>query len=1063
MRTHAEHSSADSSCILTRAIPLARAAAIAVAFASTTVLFAGASADLAPSSSGAIAAPVRAFAARQVSSKVDPVDALFPRAQRGLGYTVDPHSLPGTFVVKFRDEVKARFIGTSADGEALASLSGWDLDRANTLLRFYNASARRWLSRSESELAEIEARARDHSGKMQPDLAGMIRVAGVPTDRLLEAARSFSDLGEVEFVVFEQHAANLQQGCDPNNAADCELPAPSCDNPFPGTDDINRTECNPPAADPRIWGCNDVTCCEQVGDFDPTCGDEEDNNGWDVWCAAWANILCSGTIYEAKPDDGPYDPCFFDPLEPDPFIKPVFAPIFYEVQDASCLAAHSGRGCRQPACCNSICALDPTCCSEAWDASCANIALSGQISACTVPPDSSGGQSPDLTAQETPSGLQGYAYYTQGGPRPQQLEDTQNLGATWKGARNGGPSGFTGHGFALKEMEDFQNLIWENYQGGDPAANPYLKGGTIRIGVVESSGYTMHEDFILAGPAKNPTRPWEGPLLGEPKVTVETGQSPIFVEQGPISANHGTNVLGVILAADNGVGITGIASNASGTLYPSFDVMGGFRGQDAIASAIVDMRPGDVLNFSWGFRGYAYFNDRLSSELPVNPVHSNAAYSTVMGVASAAGIACVVAAGMGPVAIQGSSDIDLGFIIVTAVWPGNMTIGTTNPDAAPGYAACELDYEEEALSLIRYPTSNYAGTDAAAADEQPTTSAWGYAVATTGATTRFDNTTVPNPELFLFQGVNDAPPSDNAPNLQIDRLRLYTQDFGGTSSAAAMITGIVARMQASAKQYFGTPLMPDQIRNVLANHPGTFGQCPCATAAWFDIPLREGPPGVADSCAPPLCTGAACIPDGCACENRNVGTVANLQQLPATVLAGGAGDGNDVDVEVITGGRLVGYSWSSFQIRAADGNFLQINAERAQAGSTRRGLTYLSTGLTTDVRVTRSVDLPDPAVDLNGIAIRAVSQSTRNFVMAGIFIRNFESNRYEFIDAEFLTTAGVDATFDIPDSGSFARYVNPETNEVDVRIWTCGLGATGRHVVRHDLVEIVLNPPFEPL
>ena len=1071
MRMPVEQQSAEFATdrrVLSRVVPMARTVAVALAFGASAALFADATAELTPVSGSAGISLGKTYLPREVPTKLDPVESLLARKFRGQGFTVDPHTLPGTFVVKFADAAKARFLADAGDGApGFVSLSGWDLGRANSLLNLFNASGRQWLSRSESDLAEIESRARDNSGRMQPDLAGMIRVSGVATDRLIEAARAFSDMNEVEFVAFEQHTANLQQGCDPNNAAVCERPAPSCDSPFPGTDDIPRTECNPPAADPRIWGCNDATCCATVGDFDPTCADEQDPDGWDVWCAAWANLLCAGSLYLPADDPGfgPYDPCFFDPLDgPERFILPVFEPIFSDVQNSSCLSAHSGRGCKQPACCSAICALDPTCCTEGWDAACANIALSGQIAACTVPPDTSSGQSPDLTVQETPAGLQGYTYYTQGGPRPANLIDTQSLGETWAGSRGGGPTGFSGHGLALKEMDDFQNLIWENYQGGDPTNNPFLRGGTIKIGIIESSAYTLHEDFILAGPAKSPTRPWEGPLLAEPKLTIEPGQSPLYIEQGTISANHGTNVAGVILGADNGIGVTGIASDASGVLYPTYSATGGFRGQDAIASALVDLRPGDVMTFAWGFvGGLPYFSDRLVGLAPVNPVTSNIAYSTLVGVGTAAGVTSVVAAGIGPVAIQGSSDVDQGMTIVTAVYPGNMLEGTApNGPVVQGYVLCSTALDDESLRTIRYPYSNYQPDTTQAPDEQAHASGWGFAVATTGATTRFDNTTVPNPELFLFQGVNDAPPTEIAPNLQIDRLRFYTQEFGGTSAATAMVAGVVARMQASAKQYFGAPLTPTQVRGVLTAHPGAFGQCACSTGAWIDLPFREGPPGVADSCSPPLCT-QQCVPEDCACEQRDVGPFPNLQQLPATVLNGGASDGNDVDVEVITGGRLIGYSWSSFQIRAEDGNFLQINAERATAGTVRRGLAYLSTGLTTDVRVTRPVDLPNPATDLNGLAVRMVSQSTRNFVMAGVFIRNFETNRYEFIGAQFLTTAGVDVQVDIPDSGSFVRYVDPDTNAVDVRIWTCGLGATGRHIVRHDLVEIIFNPPLNPL
>ena len=1087
MRTPFDPSSAESAaatCALPRLVPATRAAAAALAFVACAALYADAASEAVPVDLSSGMTVGRAYAPRLVSKKVDPVEALLAKQDRGQGHRIDPHTLPGTFVVKFVDAAKVRMLPDAGEGlPGFVSLSGWDVDHANALLRFFNASGRRWLSRSESDLAEIEMRARDNSGRMQPDLAGMIRVDGVPTHRLVEAARAFSDMDEVEFVVFEQRTANLQSGCDPTNPAFCEQPAPSCTNPEPGTDTINRTECNiDPAAEPRPTGCNDPACCDQVGAIDAYCEDENDDRGWDVFCAALANMICTPVEYPEPTNDltdGQYDPCFFNELEDGLQIEQVFEPVHVLYQQAPCVSAHSGRGCGIPLCCDGVCRIDPSCCEVVWDAPCANLALSGVKGCDPLPPSPDTEPSPDLTLQQTESGLVGYTYHMQGGPRPASLPAHPFLAQRWwKGSIAGGPLGFTGHGLALQEMEDFQNLIWENYQGGDPASNPFLRGGTVRIGIIESSAYANHEDFVLAGPPKIATRPWDGPLLGEPKLTVEAGQDPLYVEQGPISANHGTNVAGLILAADNGVGVTGVASDATGILYPTFSALGGFRGQDAIASALVDLRPGDVMTFSWGFLGTVpYFNDRLNNPLttvapgnpppypqdtqPINPVTSNLAYSTLIGVGSAAGITSVVAAGTGPVPILGSSEIDQFALIVTATYPGNMTLDTSS---RPGYEDCSRSFEDENLFMIRYPYGNYQA-EAETADERASASGWGWAVATTGATTRFDNTTLPNPELSLFQGLNDAPPSSNAANLQIDRLRQYTQEFGGTSAAAAMVAGVVARVQASAKQYFGAPLMPDQIRGVFENHPGAYGQCACSTGGppgGRDLPFNEGPRGQADSCSPALCR-PACTPANCPCDVRTIGFFPNLLQLPATVLNGGTADGNDVDVEVITGGRLIGYSWSSFQIRAEDGNFLQINAERAQAGTTRRGLTYLSTGLTTDVRVTRPVDLPNPATDLNDIAVRMVSQSTRNFVMAGVFIRNFETNRYEFIGAQFLTTAGIDATVPIPESPSYGRYVNPETNEIDVRIWTCGLGATGRHVVRHDLVEIVLNLPFEPL
>lgn len=1004
-----------------------------------------------------------ALRARPLGTKRDPVEALVPRNLRGTGVEPSAHDFPGTFVVKFRDEVKARVITSdfSFEGAEITSLSGRDITLAQSLIRYFGGETRQWIRKSQSELANLEVRASTMSGRAQPDLAGMILVSGVATEQLFEAARTLNELDVIEFVSISRHHANLQ--CDPANPADCNVPSPSCTNPFPGTDAEDRTDCNPdPGGDNPLYGCNNPDCCTQVAAFDPLCSDPDDGNGWDVYCAAYANMLCGGSVYAPAPDTGDFDPCFFDPTAPDD-INPIFEPVFSQFQAGSCVTPHNGAGCNQPACCAAVCTIDPTCCSlndGAWDSSCANLVLSGQVSTCVIPTPTSD-DSPDLTVQQTPTGLQGYQYYTQGGPRSAELVDYANLGETWLGALGTGALGFSGHGLALEEMDEFQNLIWQFYQGGVAGTNPYLRGAGVRIGILESSGYTLHEDFILAGPAKNPTRPWDGPLLGQSKIIAEAGQSPLFIEAGNISANHGTNVMGVLLAADNGFGVTGVASGAQGYFYPIVSAENGFRAQDALVSCLSEFEGGDVINFSWGFVGGTTYFPTSTAGIPVNPVTSDIAYSVLLTLGSDLGVTSVVAAGSGARAIEGSTEVDQGAIICTAIYPGNLLEGSAQ---LPGYRTCEVAFDQENLNLIRYPGSNFQGEDTENADQVPTASGWGYAVATTGASTNYDNTTVPNPESFLFQGLNDQPPTDVAAGLQVDRLRTYTQNFGGTSAATAMITGVVARMQAAAKQFYGTPISAGSIRRIMIDTPSSFGQCLCSLAAWRDAPWGEGPPFEADSCAPPECTGAdECIPIGCACERRSVARFPNLQQLPATLLGADLFDGNQANVEVITGGQLIGYSWSSFQIRVEDNNFLRIAPERVTAGTTRQGLTYLATGPSTDVRVKLKAPFSDPQAEINSLGLRLVSRATKNFVLAGAFVYNFGTGRYEFFGSDFLTTISNTLQFQLPDTGSYGQYLDPATGEIVMRVWTCALGATGRHQVAHDLIEIVINNPFIPL
>jgi hypothetical protein len=1046
------------------ALRAVRGTALTLSFVASTAFVAQAAIAAAPTampsakeSAGAMVA--KKFAPRRPFSKRDPVEALLPKKYRGIEALPTYDSLTGGFVIKFRDEVKAR---VRFDGAQLASQSGAELVEVQAIVDQFGGSMRQWIRKSETELAGIEMRARDQSGKEQPDLAGLIYVTGVPMQYLFDATRALNAHDSIEYISIERHMRNLQTGCDPNNPADCNLPAPSCTNPLPGTDAINRTDCNPdPNADPRPYGCNDVTCCTQVQALDPTCVEEEDTGGWDVYCAAWANLVCAGTIYDPAPDTGPYDPCFFDAAQPS-LVVDVFDPVYGQFQNASCFTQHPGRGCNQPACCNALCLVDPTCCSEGWDSTCANLALSGQFASCVLPPVPDV-LSPDLTVQETAQGLQGFQFYTQGGTRAPQLQDLAALGETWKGAVAGGPAGFSAHGFALQELDDFQNLIWEFYQGGDPAANPFLGGNGVRVGVLESSATVAHEDFILAGPAKNPTRPWEGPLLSTPKVIPEPNVSPVFIEQGGISTNHGTNVMGVILAADNGFGITGMAPNAQGYFFPTISAENGFRAQDALTSAFVEFTAGDVLNFSWGFAGaLPYFSAPGTG--PVQPVTSSEAFSTLISVGTDLGLTSVVAAGSGAVEIQGSSEEDVGAIIVTACYPGNLLLNSVPPNIV-GYACCSRGFDEQRIDFLRYPGSNFEAEDPENEDETADASAWGFAVVTTGASTRYDNTTVPNPETFLYQGENDQPPSTVAPGLQVDRLRLYTQDFGGTSAAAAMMTGIVARMQAASKQFFGIPLSPSQVRQIIQTTPGNFNQCAESLGGIIipgDPPFSQG--NNADVCADSLACGVEeCTPVECACVVQAIGPWANLQQLPATILSVDLFDGNTSEIEVITGGQLIGYAWNSFQIKSDDGNYLRIVAQPRNAGTVEQGLTYMSTGRTTDVRVRKEIDVPNPNEAVNNLGILLSSRATRNFVLCGVFVWNNDRARYEFFGAQFLTVAEGQLAFPLPQVAGYGPYISSTDNTVEMRVWTCGIGAVGRHTVEHDLIDIVVNQPLNPL
>lgn len=56
----------------------------------------------------------------------------------------------------------------------------------------------------------------------------------------------------------------------------------------------------------------------------------------------------------------------------------------------SCFQPHPaeiGPGCDDPACCSAVCAIDPSCCSGAWDQTCASVALQNCSSCGATPPE----------------------------------------------------------------------------------------------------------------------------------------------------------------------------------------------------------------------------------------------------------------------------------------------------------------------------------------------------------------------------------------------------------------------------------------------------------------------------------------------------------------------------------------------------------------------------------------------------------------------------------------------------------------------------------------------------
>ena len=102
-------------------------------------------------------------------------------------------------------------------------------------------------------------------------------------------------------------------------------------------------------------GCADAACCEQVCAVDQFCC----NESWDFACASQALQLCTTCDDLCGAPNG-----------------------------NDCCAPSQTPGCSDAACCEQICAVDPSCCLWAWDEDCANAART--LCEPCVPPSCTG-------------------------------------------------------------------------------------------------------------------------------------------------------------------------------------------------------------------------------------------------------------------------------------------------------------------------------------------------------------------------------------------------------------------------------------------------------------------------------------------------------------------------------------------------------------------------------------------------------------------------------------------------------------------------------------------------
>ena len=303
-----------------------------------------------------------------------------------------------------------------------------------------------------------------------------------------------------------------------------------------------------------------------------------------------------------------------------------------------------------------------------------------------------------------------------------------------------------------RELEEFQGYLGPAPEGMDVRYAWTQEGGrgeNVKIVDIEFNWNLNHNDLTHA--------------TANPFVLVR-GIDPV----PEFNLDHGTAVLGLLVAAPDGIGVTGIAHAAKVGLVNPLTQGTTPRLAEAITFAARRMEAGDVMLVELQSIAGPHFNTQTGSGLvPVE--YEPDVYQAIKDTTSR-GIVVVEASANGfenlddPV-YSGAFDRnrkDSGAIIVGAGKPPEGGVYGSGPDR------------------VRTEESNYGSR----VDVQ----GWGRFVTTTGYG-----------DLRREQGINNW----------------YTINFGFTSGAAAMVAGVAAVIQSIVKARGQAPLAPTQLRQLL--------------------------------------------------------------------------------------------------------------------------------------------------------------------------------------------------------------------------------------------------------
>lgn len=1085
-----------------------------------------------------------------------------PATPTSLTVPTDPRTGRSVATGRILLRVKPEFSVLAPRGNGIAPLtsrSGLDISALTDALDMIGARTSSLVDLSTTQTAELRDRAHRRTGRWSRDLSDWIAVRA--SGDLLANATYLQGLEVIDHIEIEGRVLQAQCINPAGEEGECSSVQ---DTDCPGGAAIPNATVTPTnnAGGVTDNALENGGCQNLVLEWLPDCiGTPPCAGGtavWDWGCVTMANFLCTPTVY--SPNGGTWTTCGDPTGGGDPNGNGSWSTftaghtLHHQMQSAPAL-----NGSREPLCCDVVCAVNYLCCTIAWDADCAASALT--IPDCFITRDyfadmavlapndpsvvsiydlnagtadfdqgnpydpsalaspyygdsnlligetfqpGAGAQFPLSAAatitQPTPSpGLDGVEGEVAVGSMPLALWGTRLRQTPPPGTPDNTDyfpfmraTTFLGGGLDIGYMDFLSNALF---------GQPNLNGAGMKVGVVDLSMFTNHEEFLVAGESKIIVEPQQSVFLLQPTpvpcvcggfantaedcCTACAGFDPPPDPTNPTSCvdlsnptyppdgfivfpQHGTAVMSVLVANADTKGVTGVCPAAEPWFFPALSSTGLERTAAALASGAYYLTGENADGFPASNVCVVPLETAVGFQ-PLNSVDPQAAEvgqavrdSISQGID--AGLTWVMAAGNGAAIINPAQVRDpkvptgpdtQGAIVVGGVWPGfqlRLPQDSLFPIDPSPLTPAGLPNHVPAIwpgnDYCRVGMSNYLNPEPEEGTDNLAISGWGTGVCAAGYG-----------DLFLGDDASAGLTASVTP-AERTNLRRYTANFDGTSAASAMIGGATVLLQEFSKlQFGGVGVPPAQMRNVLrgtapggATASSIFPQCGQTTPPQVSETPKWGDTDAAD-------TGIA-----------SVRGFPNLRFMALDVNAGEWFDpSNDAEVCVITGKPLntSGDCAGPYLVSEPDNIYLKLRSVRARGGRSGFGpmVPYALPGRVVDVQVARNSGFTtaDDATKINIEGSTNISGASA--VLAMVFVYNASSNRWEFWlpqDNEIqVFTAGAANAWVVQSPGCFpaSAYLYNDNGDFKVytRVVTMATGSGAQYQCWHDQIKVQIN------